>query len=40
MSEQEKKRQRIEDLLHAETKPKYLRLSYTKQKNKKCEKEL
>ena len=33
MSEQEKKRQRIYDLLNAETKPKFLCLTYTKQRN-------
>ena len=32
MSEQEKKRQRIYDLLNAETKLKYLCLPYTKQR--------
>ena len=32
MSEQEKKRQRIYDLLNAETKPKFLCLPYTKQR--------
>ena len=32
MSEQEKKRQRIYDLLNAETKPKFLCLLYTKQR--------
>ena len=32
MSEQEKKRQRIYDLLYAETKPKFLCLPYTKQR--------
>ena len=31
MSEQEKKRQRVYDLLNAETKPKFLCLSETKQ---------
>ena len=35
MSEQEKKRQRIYDLLNAETKLKFLCLLYTKQKKKK-----
>ena len=35
MSEQEKKRQRIYDLLNAETKPKFLCLAYTKE-IKKC----
>ena len=34
MSEQEKKRQRIYDLLNAETKPKFLYLPYTKQRKK------
>ena len=34
MSEQEKKRQRIYDLLNAETKSKFLCLLYTKQKKK------
>ena len=34
MSEQEKKRQRIYDLLNAETKPKFLCLPYTKQRKK------
>ena len=33
MSEQEKKQQRIYDLLNAETKPKFLCLPYTKQIN-------
>ena len=32
MSEQEKKRQRVYDLLNAETKPKFLCLPYTKQR--------
>ena len=32
MSEQEKKRQRIYDLLYVETKPKFLCLPYTKQR--------
>ena len=32
MNEQEKKRQRIYDLLNAETKPKFLCLPYTKQR--------
>ena len=32
MGEQKKKRQRINDLLHAETKPKHLCLSYKKQR--------
>ena len=32
MNEQEKKRQRIYDLLNAETKPKFLRLPHTKQR--------
>ena len=32
MSKQEKKRQRIYDLLNAETKPKFLCLPYTKQR--------
>ena len=39
MSEQEKKQQRIYDLLNAKTKPKFLCLMYTKQKDflqKKC----
>ena len=40
MSEQEKKRQRIYDLLHAETKPKFLCLPYTKQRKKIPEKGL
>ena len=35
MSEQEKKRQRIYDLLHAKTKPKFLCLPYTKHSKKK-----
>ena len=35
MSEQEKKRQRIYDLLNTETKLKFLCLPYTKQKKKK-----
>ena len=34
MSEQEKKRQGIYDLLNAETKPNFLCLSYTKQRKK------
>ena len=34
MSEQEKKRQRVYDLLNAETKPKFLCLPYTKQRKK------
>ena len=34
VSEQEKKRQRIYDLLNAETQPKFLCQPYTKQKNK------
>ena len=34
MSEQEKKRHRIYDLLNAETKPKFLCLPYTKQRKK------
>ena len=33
MNEQEKKRQRIYDLLNVETKPKYLSPPYTKQRN-------
>ena len=36
MSEQEKKRQRISDLLNAETKPKCLCLPYRKQRKKFC----
>ena len=32
ISEQEKKRKRINDLLNAETKPKFLCLPYTKQR--------
>ena len=38
MSEQEKKLQRIYDLLNDETKPKFLYLLYTKQKKKKKKK--
>ena len=40
MSEQEKKRQRIYDLLNAETQPKFLCLPYKKQRNFFSEKEL
>ena len=40
MSEQEKKRQRLCYLLYAETKPKFLCLSYTKQRKKITEKEI
>ena len=40
MSEQEKKQQRIYDLLNAETKPKFLYQSYTKQRKIFSEKEL
>ena len=39
MSEQEKKLQRIYDLLNAETKPKFLCLLYTKQREKKITEE-
>ena len=38
MSHQEKKRQRIYDLLNAETQPKFLRLPYTKQRKNFTEK--
>ena len=34
MSEQEKKRQRIYDLLNAETRPQFLCLPYTKQRKR------
>ena len=40
MSEKEKNRQRIYDLLHAETKPKLLCLLYTKQRKTFTEKEI
>ena len=40
MSDQEKKRQRIYDLLNAETKPNFLCLPYKKQKKFLIEKEL
>ena len=40
MSEQEKKRQRIYDLLNAETKPMFLCLLYTRQRKKNAAKEL
>ena len=40
MSEQEKKLQRIYDLLNAETKSKFLCLPFTKQRKKFTEKEL
>ena len=38
MSEQEKKQQRIYDLLQVETKPKFLCLPYTKQRKKPLQK--
>ena len=40
MSEQEKKRRRIYDLVNAETKPKFLCLTYTEQRKKFTEKKL
>ena len=40
MSKQEKKQQRIYDLLNAETKPKFLCLLYIKQRKTFIEKEL
>ena len=40
MSDQEKERQKIYDLLHAETKPKFLCLPYTKKRKKFTEKEI